>query len=60
MGAKRILRGFEAEDDRTILTNELTREELAILYDGIRNHRIKQTRLLLNALHKKKKRKRDI
>ena len=54
MGAKRGLRGFEPEDDRTVLTYSLTREELGILFDGIKKHRIKQTRLKLNALRKKK------
>lgn len=55
MEAKRILRGFEPEDDRTILTIDLNREELKILYEGIKNHQIKQTRLRLNAFHAKKK-----
>ena len=54
MGAKRGLRGFEPEDDRTVLTCDLNREELGILFEGIKKHRIKQTRLRLNALRGKK------
>lgn len=54
MGVKRGLRGFEAEDDRSLLTCFLTSDELAILFDGIRRHRIKQTRLRLNTLRHKK------
>ncbi|MCM1216573.1 MAG: hypothetical protein NC548_18885 [Lachnospiraceae bacterium] len=54
MEKKYGLRGFEPEDDRSILTIDLNREELGILLDGIKNHRIKQTRLRLNALHQRK------
>ena len=55
MGAKRILQGFGAEDDRTLLTFDLNREELGIILDGIKHHRIKEARLKLNALRCKKK-----
>lgn len=55
MEAKRGLRGFTPEDDRTFFTSDLNREELKILFDGIRRHRIKQTRLRLNASKEKRK-----
>lgn len=54
MGVKRGLRGFEPEDDRTVLTCDLNREELGILLDGIKNHRIKKMRLRLNDFRRKK------
>ena len=55
MGAKRGLRGFEPEDDRSILTIDLNREELGILLDALRKQQsIKKTRLILNTLHRKR------
>lgn len=55
MGAKRGLRGFEPEDDRSILTINLNREELGVLLDCMKKQQsIKKTRLILNALHRKK------
>lgn len=55
---KRKFNGFVPEDDRTVSTFELTRAELMILYDGIRRHRIKETRLKLNALKMRRCRQR--
>lgn len=52
MGVKRGLRGLMPEDDRSLLTCLLTRDELAILFEGIKHHRHKQTRSRLQALYR--------
>ena len=58
MGAKRGLRGFEPEDDRSILTIDMTREELGILIDAQRKQQsIKKIRLILNDLHRKRQKR---
>ena len=38
----RIHRGFAAVDDRTVWTLELNRDELMIILNGIKKHRIKR------------------
>ena len=38
---ERITKGFAAVDDRTVWTLELNRDELMIILNGIKNHRIK-------------------
>lgn len=54
MEKKRGLRGFEPEDDRSILTIDLNREELGILFENIEKYGIKKTRLLLNAYRRQR------
>lgn len=41
---ERITKGFAAVDDRTVWTLELNRDELMIILNGIKNHRIKGAR----------------
>lgn len=55
----RIHRGFAAVDDRTVWTLELNRDELMIILNGIKNHRIKRARMKLAALREQKNRRRD-
>ena len=42
---ERITKGFAAVDDRTVWTLELNRDELMIILNGIKNHRIKGARM---------------
>ena len=46
---ERITKGFAAVDDRTVWTLELNRDELMIILNGIKNHRIKGARMKLAA-----------
>lgn len=49
------MRNATPQDDRTILTIDLTREELALLFEGVRCHRIKATRALLAACKERRR-----
>ena len=52
---ERITKGFAAVDDRTVWTLELNRDELMIILNGIKNHRI----MKLAALREQRNRRRD-
>lgn len=56
---ERITKGFAAVDDRTVWTLELNRDELMIILNGIKNHRIKGARMKLAALREQRNRRRD-
>ncbi len=56
---ERITKGFAAVDDRTVWTLELNRDELMIILNGIKNHRIKMARMKLAALRVQRNRRRD-
>lgn len=56
---ERITKGFAAVDDRTVWTLELNRDELMIILNGIKNHRIKMARMKLAALREQRNRRRD-
>lgn len=56
---ERITKGFAAVDDRTVWTLELNRDELMIILNGIKNHRIKGARMKLTALREQRNRRRD-
>ena len=45
---ERITKGFAAVDDRTVWTLELNRDELMIILNGIKNHRIKGAACVCN------------
>ena len=49
---ERITKGFAAVDDRTVWTLELNRDELMIILNGIKNHRIKGARMKLRIAQK--------
>lgn len=54
---ERITKGFAAVDDRTVWTLELNRDELMIILNGIKNHRIKMARMKLAALREQRNRR---